>query len=192
MSENVRVKVSSIRPVFIQTVTRSQQWEEARVCVCLVAVDTRTSLYTAIKLASLVTFDKREKVTRMYAHLRDDLTERTHTHGSVELLWSNLSQKSADTVDWNLCENGLYFFVPVMRLPLMYPVLLSVSVYSHSQEKGSQVVCWRREVLIDYEQPGWLTLIKIGHLVLWRKPSALSCWQQVFIFPVFLMCSLRM
>lgn len=71
VSENVRVKVSSIRPVFIQTVMRSQQQEEAHVSVCLVAGDTGPSLYMAVKLAAHVTFEKREKVTRTYAHLED-------------------------------------------------------------------------------------------------------------------------
>jgi len=56
VSENVRVKVSSIHPVFIQTVMRSQQQEEAHVSVCLVAGDTGPSLYMAVKLAAHVTF----------------------------------------------------------------------------------------------------------------------------------------
>lgn len=40
VSENVRVKVSSIRPGVYPTVMRSQQREEAHVSVCLVAGDT--------------------------------------------------------------------------------------------------------------------------------------------------------
>ena len=40
VSENVRVKVSSIRSGVYPTVMRSQQREEAHVSVCLVAGDT--------------------------------------------------------------------------------------------------------------------------------------------------------
>lgn len=82
VSENVRVKVSSIGPVFIQAVMRSQQREEARVSVCLVAGDTGPSLYKAPRLSHLT---RGEKVTRTYAHLGDELLERrTQTRGSVE------------------------------------------------------------------------------------------------------------
>lgn len=120
MCENVRVKVSSILPVFIQTVLHGQQREEARVSVCLVAVDTRPpflSPCTAIKLAARVTFDKKGKKSR--ACTPSDGEES----GSEERLCFNLSQESTDTLDWNLCESD--FSVPVMRLPSF-----TVSVYS--------------------------------------------------------------
>lgn len=48
MSENVRVKVSSIRPGVYPTVMHSQQREEAHVSVCLVAGDTGPSLATRL------------------------------------------------------------------------------------------------------------------------------------------------
>lgn len=64
MSENVRVKVSSICPGVYPTVMQSQQREEAHVSVCLVAGDTGPSLYMAVKLAAHVTFDKRGKKSR--------------------------------------------------------------------------------------------------------------------------------
>lgn len=121
MSENVRVKVSSILPVFIQTVLHGQQREEARVSVCLVAVDTRPpflSPCTAIKLAARVTFDKKGK-----SHVRACTPSDGEKGGSVERLCFNLSQEPADTVDWNLCESD--FSVPVMRLPSF-----TVGVYS--------------------------------------------------------------
>lgn len=85
MSENVRVKVSSILPVFIQTVLHGQQREEARVSVCLVAVDTRPpflSPCTAIKLAARVTFDKKGK-SHVRAHLP---TERRAAQWNVSAL----------------------------------------------------------------------------------------------------------
>lgn len=68
VSENVRVKVSSIRPVFIQTVMRSQQQEEAHVSVCLVAGETGPlSLYMAVKLAARVALWQKGK---SHAHVR--------------------------------------------------------------------------------------------------------------------------
>lgn len=115
VSENVRVKVSSIGPVFIQAVMRSQQREEARVSVCLVAGDTGPSLYKAPRLSHLT----RGKKSRA----------RTHTSGmncwsgehrlvaQWKRLCSNLSREPADIVDWNLCENDLGFSAPVIRLP---------------------------------------------------------------------------
>lgn len=72
------------------------------------------SLCTAIKLAASVTFDKRKKrkVMCVHAHLGDDPTEKRTAQWNV---WFNLSQESADAVDWNLCESD--FSEPMMRLP---------------------------------------------------------------------------
>lgn len=64
MSENVRVKVSSIRPGVYPTVMRSQQREEAHVSVCLVAGATGSlSLYMAVKLSHLTRGGKSHSLT---------------------------------------------------------------------------------------------------------------------------------
>lgn len=64
MSENVRVKVSSIRPGVYPTIMRSQQREEAHVSVCLVAGATGSlSLYMAVKLSHLTRGGKSHLLT---------------------------------------------------------------------------------------------------------------------------------
>lgn len=140
MSENVRVKVSSIRPGVYPTVMRSQQREEAHVSVCLVAGATGSlSLYMAVKLSHLTRGGE-----KWLAHLFKD--------GSMEaLLCADLSQELADMAGWSLCA------------------LHSVSVNPHGQQKTDRLSggwCWRRAVLIDWEQTrnpsGWLTHIKTG------------------------------
>lgn len=130
VSENVRVKVSSIRPGVYPTVMHSQQREEARVSVCLVAGDTGPSLYMAVKLATRVTFDKKGKKSRACMHTffsKDGSMERLVAQWSFSVLI--FPQEPADVADWSLCENYLCFRASD-KFNISVPALLSVSVAS--------------------------------------------------------------
>lgn len=98
VSENVRVKVSSIRPVFIQTVVRSQQRDEAHVSVCLVAWDTRPSLCTWLLnelLVSHLTRGGKKSRARMHTLKMD------RWRGERSLVAeSRFSQEPADLTEW--------------------------------------------------------------------------------------------
>lgn len=115
MSENVTVRVSSIRPVFIRTVNRGQQQEAARVSVCLVAVETRLSLFLPLSFSLSVC--SQCCVNRKGGEMsRACIPQGRSDAGKLSAF--NASRGSVDTVGWNLCESG--FSEPVMHFPSMH------------------------------------------------------------------------